>query len=140
MKLINYDCEYDHGFNLPEGTLEKAIEKYKTIETTVNSKYGKIGETPCLNAQIKLAILMHTLGDLKGKTILDIGCGAKNSWDYGDLGPAKIERFYDPWLCRVAHELGANVFGIDGASSPDEEYTHIQEKILYDVNIDGILE
>jgi len=130
MKLINYNYEFDSGGNLPKNALENAIKTYEKIEGKINSKYGQMPDCPIINTQLKLAILINTLGDLKGKTILDIGCGAKNSWDYRDLGLAKVERFYDPWLCRITHELGAKVFGIDGASSPDEKYNHIQQNLL----------
>jgi len=130
MNLINYTYKYENGLKLPEEALAKAKKAYEAIEKRLTKKYGKIEETPCLNAQIKLAILMHNLGDLRGKTILDIGCGAKNSWDYGGTELAKLERLYDPWLCRVTRELGAMVTGIDGGSSPDEEYIHLETNML----------
>jgi hypothetical protein len=130
MKLVKFDYEFDRGFKIPTGAFWEATKKYREIETTLTSKYGPIGSSPSCNMILKLAVLINTMGNLKDKTILDIGCGAKNSWDYGATDFAEQERFYDPWLCRAAHELGAKVFGIDGASSPNEEYTHIQENLL----------
>lgn len=131
MKFVNYNCDFDHGFTFPDEAIRKAGEVCRKLEPTLTEKYGKISSTPLNNMQFKLAVLTNTLGELRGKTILDIGCGAKNSWDYRIGGPVNTERYYDPWLCRATHELGATVFGIDGASSPNEEYTHIQENMLH---------
>jgi hypothetical protein len=130
MRLINYNNEYENGLKLPEEAIDKAKAAYDAIETRLNKKYGKIAEIPRNRVQSRLAVIMHTLGDLRGKTILDIGCGAKNSWDYNGSELARQERFYDPWLCRVTRELGAMVNGIDGGSSPDEDYIHIKTNML----------
>ena len=64
-----------------------------------------------------LPLLIEKLGDLKGKTIIDLGCGSKEAEDsiYGN---------YHPWLCRVLHELGAHVIGIDIATLDEEFQTH----------------
>jgi 2-polyprenyl-3-methyl-5-hydroxy-6-metoxy-1,4-benzoquinol methylase len=135
MKLVNYDYEFERGLKLPIKDFMKATREYKKVEESLTAKYGKIAGTPLFNMQAKLGVIMHKLGEIKGKTILDIGCGAVNSWDYGGSVSAEQERYYDPWLCRVAHELGAKVTGIDGASSPNEEYTHIKENLLHFENI-----
>ena len=103
---------------LAEKQVKKALVEHKTLD--------ELTKTTTIS---RLKLINLLLGDIKGKTILDIGCGAKQSWDYDLCITGKDRRYYDPWLCRVLQFCGAKTFGIDGGESPDEKYTHIQGNI-----------
>lgn len=65
---------------------------------------------------------------LKGKTVLDIGCGSQNNSIDSPSGKG-----FPPALCRLLSKLGAKVWGIDlgTASGEDKDtYTHIQADII----------
>lgn len=64
---------------------------------------------------------IFSLTDPKGKTILDLGCGSKETHE--ETFSSKV---YEPWLSRALHELGANVIGIDLGSLEDERFTGYQ--------------
>lgn len=67
------------------------------------------------------------LDNVKGKRILDLGCGANfGTWEtdgYGDPD-VKKKRTFEPWLCRALVELGANPVGIDMGNLEGEEFEH----------------
>jgi hypothetical protein len=119
----------------PRDSEEMTIREYCREADTVKqvlAKYKPFCSSITYGTARKIHILKKLLGDLEGKTILDIGCGAKNSWDYSTCtNVGREERYYDPWLCRTLHGLGAKVTGIDGGSSDGEEYRHIKAH-LYD--------
>ncbi len=105
------------------------VEQEERIENQVNQvlkKYKMNGTVTELTIMYRLKLITSLMGDVKGKTVLDIGCGAKQSWDYDLCKIGKERRYYDPWLCRVLQFFGAKTFGIDGGESPNESYTHIQ--------------
>lgn len=133
MKLINYEHEYGYlqkNKKHPKHT-EEIFANNPSLNKQLTRKYGELPYNPIINAQKHLSVILDLLGDIKGKNILDIGCGAKNSWDYNLTGNIALnERSYDPWLCRIARELGAMITGLDGGNSPDEEYLHIQANLL----------
>lgn len=127
MKIINQSLEFSRwNAQIPKHKKE-AYNQLKGIEKTIVAKYGKSDYSFRL---FETGTILNLLGTLKGKTILDIGCGAERSWDYDASQFAMGRRMYDPWLCRSLHELGANVIGIDGGSSNNEEYRHIQQNLM----------
>lgn len=63
---------------------------------------------------------------LKGKRIVDIGCGSRNACMTDSMmGNAGMKEF-EPWLCRIAHEAGARVTGVDIQPLDGEEFEHFQ--------------
>src|SRR3989344_3058045 len=56
--------------------------------------------------------------ELKGKRILDIGCGSTT--------PELNDRSFEPWLCRALHELGAHPVGVDIGEIDTEKFEHYQ--------------
>jgi hypothetical protein len=127
MKIINQRFEFPRYTTkeIPEAL--EVYEKLKKIEKTITTKYG-----PC-DYSVKLfetTLLTHFLKSLEGKTIVDLGCGARQSWEYDMSLMGREKRMYDPWLCRTLNEFGANVIGIDGGESPQEEYRHIQQNLM----------
>ena len=68
----------------------------------------------------RLASFSYFLGGLRGKRILDIGCGAKPRDDYSRR---LYGEEYEPHFCRVAKRMGVDVVGVDPRIDPrDEEF------------------
>jgi hypothetical protein len=61
---------------------------------------------------------------LRGKKILDLGCGSVES--YVDNGIFAKPGDYEPWLCRALHRCGAKPIGVDIHSNDGEVFEHIQ--------------
>lgn len=78
-----------------------------------------------------LSAVFAVVDDVKGKTILDIGCGSKGKDTYESklFTYANAGRF-EPWLARVLHHLGANVIGIDIGESPHEQFSFRQADFM----------
>jgi SAM-dependent methyltransferase len=57
------------------------------------------------------------IDNLRGKKILDIGCGSASSED-GLL--------FSPWFCRALQELGAHPVGVDIGDLEQEKFEHYQ--------------
>jgi hypothetical protein len=76
----------------------------------------------------RLAIVTSNFTELKGKKVLDIGCGAKASPRNGGIEERR-KGMYEPWFARFATVCGAEVTGIDRRKSEGENYTHIQADI-----------
>jgi hypothetical protein len=128
MKLVNQSVEY----NMWDTNLKffNFADILPSIDLNMNRKYGIRSEVADSNLKFRLQLINTLIGNVKGKTILDLGSGAKKSWDYTWFSetPEK-ERYYDPWLCRALHELGANTIGIDGGESPGEEFKYYQQNL-----------
>jgi hypothetical protein len=73
-------------------------------------------------------ILWVADGDLKGKRILDLGCGNNSHND--DLLGDMTNRMFEPWLCRALNESGANPVGVDIGNLDMEEFEHHQVNLL----------
>lgn len=68
--------------------------------------------------------LERAFGDLsavKGKRILDIGCGSKVS-RHPTTG--KVTPMFEPWFCRILIELGADAVGVDLGDLEGEAFEH----------------
>jgi len=131
MQLVNQSVINGESLTRGDGTwwgLEGKFLDQAKIEFEEQLKQGG------MRATTYLAVIHSLIGDVRGKTILDIGCGAKNSWEYDSCSEdSREKRAYDPWLCRALHKLGANCYGIDGGDSPGEEYNHITGNLLVDL-------
>ena len=88
----------------------------------LTDRFGNISEN-CLNNAVHnlLKIKAQTGGlDVKGRRILDIGCGALMSKDQ-----------FLPTTARMLQAMGASVTGIDKTESPGEPYEHIVMDLEY---------
>lgn len=68
--------------------------------------------------------------DIKGKSILDLGCGSNG----GTEEKIKYGSLYEPWFSRFVYqniqELKLNIFGIDKGDLEREEFPHMQLNLL----------
>ncbi|MBW2975812.1 hypothetical protein KY347_00030 [Candidatus Woesearchaeota archaeon] len=69
-------------------------------------------------------ILWGVSGYVKGKTILDLGCGCNYPAFESEGGP--WDSMYEPWLCRGLHLLGANPIGVDYDALSGEKFKHYE--------------
>lgn len=81
-------------------------------------------------------------GDIQGKRILDLGCGANQEWErLSELGyrwenerlsneTYRIDRTFEPWACRALLEMGAEPAGVDIGDLEDEAFEHHQVNLL----------
>ncbi len=60
------------------------------------------------------------LGDVKGKRVLDIGCGSMKPYVLTD----SFRDLYPPFFAEMLTKLGANVTGIDIRENPTARYDH----------------
>ncbi len=130
MKLVNQSLDYKI-FDMDYHLIVNAKQILKSIDENMTRKYGVLSDTANGNLLHRIGIINHLLGDIRNKTILDLGCGAKDSWDYSiHSETSKNGRYYDPWLCRALHELGAKVTGIDGGRSTGEEFKFYEQNLM----------
>lgn len=101
----------------------------KRMIDALDSKYGllrKITQEPETGEVIDQFVgrLERAFGDLtavKGKRILDIGCGSNTS---RHPRTGKITPIFEPWFCRMLLELGAEPVGIDMGDLEGEAFAH----------------
>lgn len=117
---------------------------FDEIEETIISKYlAKDGINDIPNKWMMRNVYLRNIflaanGEIKEKTILDLGCGS-TSYDKrrgptnkamreGSLKDNPLSGLYrspfEPWLPRILHELGMHVIGIDYGSLEEEEFEH----------------
>ena len=115
MKVINYlNNNADPNYHLLASNHETGIKKKLIENYSVKSEkeyYQKV--VTVISRQLPF-ILENLNGNLNGKVILDLGCGAKNCRD-NDYGN------YEPWLCRTLHLLEVKVIGVDVDDSLSKE-------------------
>ncbi len=105
---------------------DQASELFNNVVPKIKKNYkSRIPDLSDLDILILrdqlIALLFATEGNLKDKVILDLGCGCKNAPDIVWNG---IKNRYEPWLCRVLHELGAHSIGIDSRNLEGEVFEH----------------
>lgn len=74
-----------------------------------------------------LSQILYFSGDIKGKRILDIGCGGKGQYT---SQTSFRSRMYEPWLCRALLELDAEPIGIDARDNSEEEFENYQRDLF----------
>lgn len=84
----------------------------------------------------RLAGTYPNLADVKNKRILDIACGSNTSKApaslvFRTLGGRAFENssrgytaLFEPWFCRILHELGADAVGVDMGDLEGELFEH----------------
>ncbi len=70
--------------------------------------------------------------NIKEKTIIDLGCGNNGGTEANEEAYVRNE----PWFCRLLHELGANIIGIDNGYLDREPFSHFQ----LDLTVPGALD
>ena len=78
--------------------------------------------------------ILHVMGDVKGKTILDLGCGSKRSAESSSF----FGSGWEPWGCRALQLLGADVIGVDIASNKDETFRWIEADLTQPTSLQEI--
>lgn len=115
---------------------EKEMELQNEILNRLKEKY-KISELPHKGGTLEEQLIdirrkFGSLKNVKGKRILDLGCGSNyGSFDsdvFNKLASEKGEvgRTFEPWLCRALLELGADPVGIDIGNLEDEKFENYQ--------------
>lgn len=72
------------------------------------------------------------LENVKGKRILDLGCGAETNHDHSGTGL----NMFRPWFARALHILGAKVLGVDIKDLSSEPF----KSLCLDLSIPGSLD
>ena len=93
---------------------------YEGLQKTLITKYGRpLSDFALTDSLSKLERRFPDPALLKGKKILDLGCGAVAGSQEVDSNPGT----WGPWLLRAAKELGAICVGIDiGTVGPKDNF------------------
>lgn len=83
------------------------------------------------------------LSELRGKRILDLGCGSRTS---RDPRTEIITPLFEPWFCRILVELGTDAVGVDLGELDGEAFEHYRVDLaepgsldfLPDSSFDGV--
>lgn len=111
--------EVKEQFDTVEKVIEKLAVKYKIHNA------GELMDLRFVKTQLREALrVFGGVDNLRGKRILDIGCGATVSAD------ENFGRRFEPWFCRGLQELGANPVGVDIRDISREEFEHHQLDLL----------
>lgn len=101
----------------PAASLDEAMGRIWKIHK--NGANGTLGHNK-VRAEKFLAFLGLGAGELsamKGKRVLNLGCGSECSGD-DNCFDQFVEK--EPWMARIFHELGASVFEVDIARQPEK--------------------
>ena len=116
MRTINY-CEFGKEWMKHIDHARRVIGKYASHN---NISEGYIN--PSVTFQLAHLMAAFNSGDLRGKTILDLGCGSSTTSDGNSQ--------YQPWLCRILGFIGAIPIGIDVAESPEKDFIFQQDRLF----------
>lgn len=160
-----YDKLNKNRPEITEQMRQKQEQENKVIDEILKvifEKYGltdkedKSGILYILRVELKnTAKKFGGIENLKGKRILDIGCGSTGgTFDIemhrGDFGTKSFGddslRIFEPWLCRGLLELGADPVGIDIGELNNEKFEHHRRDLtepraldfLGDESFDGV--
>ena len=122
------------------GALSALDERYDLAEKIRREPY--VG-TVLAEFVTRLQRAFGSLAALRGKRILDIACGSSSSRspDTGERTAA-----FEPWFCRLLHELDADAVGVDAGDLDGERFEHVNLDlskigaldVLPDASFDGI--
>ena len=123
----------DRGYLENYTEAEKEIDEYAKIEEIMKKlakKFNINHVSSHVQSQLsKLSKKFGGLDNVKGKRIIDLGCGSVSGTvetdNFNELDRQDgIEptRSFEPWLCRALVELGANPVGIDVGNLDGEEF------------------
>jgi SAM-dependent methyltransferase len=109
--------------------LKRAAESYRPVAERFMRKYPGIPRDRLIAELKRLIEITSNSRDLINKSILDLGCGSKETADRAQLiqfflwiiRSSQLNQFH-PWYARIAHEAGAKVVGVDIASNSSEEF------------------
>lgn len=104
-----------------DGYYGRGFLKSDDIREAVKGKYG---DEILISKLSRAEYMSMLLNGLKGKRILDLGCGSRltrkcisSLYELSD-----DDRRWEPWLSRILHESGARIVGIDLLSQENEEF------------------
>ncbi|GEM_PF-5175526 len=110
MKILTYEelarsWEYDYMVLKGTKTAEKCLEK--ELAAYIGRQLGTV--LTAIRNPRGISVLDH----FRGKSIIDLGCGSKNTDD--GIG-------FEPDFCRLLHAIGIDVTGIDIRDNSQEEF------------------
>lgn len=100
---------------------------FEDLDARMRRKYKiNISVNVLRNSQyMRLEALFGSIFYLRNARVLDLGCGSAHSRDHN---PG--DRTFEPWICRILHEVGAQVHGVDVLSNEGEEFEHHRLDLL----------
>ncbi len=130
MRIINY-----YQTTLGKSHHNSAISRVsKSIDSLAETAQDPILqeelEDTCKRLSYQLGMLFTVLktDEVKGKTLVDLGCGAREG--AVERAAAWHRHRYHPWFCRMLHRLGARAIGIDAYNLDSEPFEHHQLDLL----------
>jgi len=121
MKLVNETSEESRNWNSRSDSCRLVSKRFEQVEPILIKKYGEMASRRCQSKLIRISAMYYLLGEIYGKTVLDLGCGSIFSNDH-TASIFQEQRLYEPWLSRTLHELGARPIGIDSKHDLSEEF------------------
>lgn len=105
--------------------LNRKMAKEPGVEEIIKQMFGRLANS------------FERLSNIQNKKILDIACGSNTSkapaslhidTPFGDMTIGRSSKGYtsqfEPWLCRILFELGANPVGVDFGDLEQEVFVH----------------
>ncbi len=123
-----------------EDRWEKLDPSYRHLALKVAEIYNGKDKADYFDGDCeRLAQIALEVRGLLDKQVLDLGCGSERD----PSGESDLDRGYPPWYCRLAHEAGAKVTGIDLFPNIGERFTTIVGDLItysFDVFTDNSLD
>lgn len=124
----------EFGKNNPEKLLQVSYDLMGLAKPELVKKYKLINnkEAGNVDEEIIINIILETFPDhdIRGKVIVDLGCGSTGGTYESDEWGDDQYRQWEPWLCRILHELGAKPIGIDVGELVNEDFEHYSLNLL----------
>lgn len=109
---------------------------WEVEDTEIGIRYGKsnidYGFASFLEQVKDILYVVKGMDNLKGKTLLDLGCGTVHN-NYGIESPLDTDYpmySFEPWICRLLPYLGVKTIGIDIENMDDEKFEHYSINLL----------
>ena len=120
MKIIDYSA----GFDIPLKFRILSDELLSSVDAVMKQKYANYEKDGVAVVMRQLPYVLFALkGDVKGKVVVDLGCGSRKAKD-------NLLSNYEPWLCRILHEAGVMVIGVDAYDSSEEFRFYVKDLFL----------